>query len=70
LRRLLFSELTAQPAPQARYQDPITLAREKFKWITENHHPEPLQGEQQRELQRILAAADKELAQPAAQSAE
>jgi len=69
LRRLSFSELTSRPAPQGRYQDPIRLAQEKFKWILENHHPQPLEPMQQRELQRILETADKEFAQPAAPAA-
>ena len=38
----------------------MTLAREKVNWILENHHPEPLQSHQQRELQRILGAAERE----------
>ena len=61
LRRLSFSDLAAQPVPQAHYQDPIDLAQEKVKRILENHHPQPLETSQQHELGRILEAADKEL---------
>jgi len=60
LRRISYSELANQPARQGGYEDPVTLAREKVNWILENHHPEPLQSHQQRELQRILAAAEGE----------
>jgi hypothetical protein len=31
------------------------------RWILENHHPEPLEEAKQRELTRILSAAEKEL---------
>ncbi|MBW2694350.1 MAG: trimethylamine methyltransferase family protein [Deltaproteobacteria bacterium] len=43
------------------YRDPVEVAREKVRWILENHHPEPPAPEVQKELDRILAAADKEL---------
>ena len=43
------------------YRDPIDYARERVAWILENHHPEPPPDEVQREIDRILAAADKEL---------
>ena len=36
--------------------------REKFKWIYENHHPEPLEASVQKELNRILEHASRELA--------
>ena len=61
MHRRLFSDLTGQPAPGGGYRDPIEVAREKAEWILENHHPQPLEPAQQQELQRILAAADREL---------
>ena len=36
---------------------------EKTDWILENHHPEPLTGEQKAELSRILRTADNALAE-------
>jgi trimethylamine--corrinoid protein Co-methyltransferase len=44
-----------------KYRDPIEYAREKVSWILENHHPEPPAAEVQKEIDRILAAADNEL---------
>jgi hypothetical protein len=38
------------------------VAREKVKWILENHEPQPLGEAQKAELARILTAADRELA--------
>lgn len=61
LRRRLFSDLTAQPAPDGGLRDPIEVAHEKADWILANHHPEPLSELQQKELTRILSRADNEL---------
>jgi trimethylamine--corrinoid protein Co-methyltransferase len=44
-----------------KYRDPVEYAREKVAWILENHHPEPPSADIQREINRILAAADKDL---------
>jgi len=41
-------------------RDPREVALEEFKRINETHHPEPLPEEILRELDRILAAADRE----------
>jgi trimethylamine--corrinoid protein Co-methyltransferase len=62
LRRRRFSDLVAQSLPGGGYRDPVEVAQEKAQWILENHHPEPLEEAQQRELQRILVAAEGELA--------
>jgi trimethylamine--corrinoid protein Co-methyltransferase len=43
------------------YRDPREYAIEQTKWILANHQPEPLEDAKQKELDRILAAADKEL---------
>jgi trimethylamine--corrinoid protein Co-methyltransferase len=43
------------------YRDPVEYARERVNWILENHHPEPPSEDVQREIDRILAAADNEL---------
>ncbi len=44
-----------------KYRDPAEVAREKVGWILENHHPEPPSAAEQKEIDRILAAADREL---------
>jgi trimethylamine--corrinoid protein Co-methyltransferase len=59
MRRRQFSDLTTQPGTDAS-QDPIEAARERVRWILENHHPEPLEEAQQAELARILRAAEDE----------
>lgn len=43
------------------YRAPADYARERVSWILENHHPEPPPADVQKEIDRILAAADKEL---------
>lgn len=58
LRRRVFSDLTAQPAPGGNHRDPVAVAREKVDWILANHHPEPLRDDQIKELSRILFLAD------------
>ena len=40
---------------------PVEYAREKVAWILENHHPEPPSADVQKEIDRILASADKAL---------
>ena len=61
MRTSLVRGVTHQLDQQNKYRDPIEVAREKAKWILENHQPEPLEAAQQAEFDRILAAADKEL---------
>lgn len=58
IRRLRFSELTAQPDPEDGRRDPIQVAQDKVKWVLDNHHPQPLEAAQQAELERILQAAE------------
>jgi trimethylamine--corrinoid protein Co-methyltransferase len=60
IRQLQLSELTGQPDPEGGFRDPVEVAREKTDWILENHHPQPLEEHQQRELTRILDAAERE----------
>ncbi len=50
-----------QLGPDGSYMDPRTYAIERTKWILANHVPEPLQTAKAAELDRILAAADREL---------
>jgi trimethylamine--corrinoid protein Co-methyltransferase len=44
-----------------KYRQPVEYARERVTWILENHHPEPPPADVQKEVNRILAAADREL---------
>jgi trimethylamine--corrinoid protein Co-methyltransferase len=60
-RKLDFSEVIRIPKEQGGYRDPFQVAREKTEWILEHHHPEPLSDNQQKELTRIIQAAEKEL---------
>jgi trimethylamine--corrinoid protein Co-methyltransferase len=62
MRKLEFSELTAQPSTQGGYRDPVDIAREKVAWILENYHPEPLSEDKQTELKQIIKVADREFA--------
>jgi trimethylamine--corrinoid protein Co-methyltransferase len=60
-RKLGFSEIQMIPTKDGEYRDVHEVAREKTDWILENHHPEPLSDEQQKELTKIVKAAEKEL---------
>jgi trimethylamine:corrinoid methyltransferase-like protein len=61
-RKWGFSEIVYIADTGGGYRDPLEVAREKTNWILENHHPEPLDGAQQAEFERILRAAERELA--------
>ncbi len=61
IRQSLRRGLQHQVGGDGKYRDPHEAAREKLRWILDNHHPEPLEAAQQAELRRILAAADREL---------
>lgn len=61
LRRRVFSNLSNQAGASGKMRDPIEVAREKVDWILCNHHPEPLEEVQQKELTRILERADREI---------
>jgi trimethylamine--corrinoid protein Co-methyltransferase len=58
---LHYSDHILKPKEGGGYQNPIELALEKTNWILENHRPEPLSDVQQRELKRIIQAADHEM---------
>ena len=60
LRRRRFSPLTGQAAPDGTPIDPLDAARAEAARILAEHHPEPLDDRQARELARIVAAADRE----------
>ena len=61
MRTSLVRGVTHQLDDNNKYRDPLEVAREKVRWIIENHHPEELEMNKQAELSRIVAAADKEL---------
>jgi trimethylamine--corrinoid protein Co-methyltransferase len=62
MREVMRPALTHSPDAEGHYRDPVEVARERVASILANHHPEPLEHNKQAELQRILAAADKEIA--------
>jgi hypothetical protein len=53
--------LNNQLDAESKYRDPVEVAREKVGWILDNYEVEPLPEDQQAELKKILAAADKEI---------
>jgi len=61
MRTAMKRTVTHQLDAFGKYRHPVEYAREKTAWILENHHPEPPPDEVQKEIDRILAAADKEL---------
>jgi trimethylamine--corrinoid protein Co-methyltransferase len=62
MRTSLVRGVTHQLDEHNKYRDPHEVARERVRWIIENHNPDPLEANQQNELRRILATADQELA--------
>jgi trimethylamine--corrinoid protein Co-methyltransferase len=61
MRHSMQRSMTQQLDPESNYLPVRQAAREKFNWIYENHHPEPLETNVQNELTRILTHADREL---------
>jgi len=61
MRTSLVRGLTHELDAESKYRDPREVARERVKWILENHEPEPLEPDKQNELTQILTAAGKEL---------
>ena len=64
LRRLEFSGLTGQTAPDGSRRDAVEVARDEVERILATHRPEPLDDARLRELERIVAAADREMDEP------
>ena len=62
MRTAMVPGLGHQAGTDGKYRDPIEVARERVRWILDNHQPQPLEQAQKTELARILAAADRELA--------
>ena len=61
MRDSLVRGVTHELDENSKYRDPREVARERIRWILENHQPEPLEKAKQDELTHILAAAEKEL---------
>jgi len=61
MRTSMVRSVLHQLDSMGKYRDPAEYAREKVSWILENHQPEPPPAVVQKELDRILASADKEL---------
>ena len=61
MRHSMVRSITQQLDEEGNYRPVLDAAREKFSWIYENHHPEPLDATVQSELTRILDLADREL---------
>ena len=61
MRTAMKPGLGQQADAEGMSRDPRELARERVRWILENHEPEPLEAAKQDELARILATADREL---------
>jgi trimethylamine:corrinoid methyltransferase-like protein len=60
LRQFRVSQLRDQKGPENQSLDPRDVALEKFKEIEASHHPEPLPEEVLKEMDMILAAADRD----------
>ena len=61
MRTSMVRTVIHQLDPMGKFRDPVEYAREKVTWILENHHPEPPSVSVQKEIDRILAAAENEL---------
>jgi trimethylamine--corrinoid protein Co-methyltransferase len=60
IRDFRLSPLVRQKDSDGNLRDPREVALEEFKWLVETHHPQPLPREVSAELDRILAAAERE----------
>jgi trimethylamine--corrinoid protein Co-methyltransferase len=61
MRNGMQRSITQQLDSEGNYRPVLDVAREKFAWIYENHHPEPLDETIQTELDSILEIAGREL---------
>jgi len=59
LRDFHFSPLFDQHDEEGNLREPREIALEQFKDLEKNHHPEPLPEPTLKELNKIVAAADK-----------
>ena len=61
MRHAMQRSIAQQLDQEGNYLPVIDAAREKFNWIYDNHHPEPLDAAIQKELAHILDHAGREL---------
>jgi len=61
MRTSMVRGIVHQMDQMGQYRDPVECAREKVTWILENHNPEPPPTDVQKEIDRIIKTADKEL---------
>jgi trimethylamine--corrinoid protein Co-methyltransferase len=61
MRDMLKIPVTYHPGPDGKFRDPVEFARAQADWILKNYQPTPLEEHKQKELTRILNAADKEI---------
>ena len=61
MRTAMIRGVIHQLDEMGKYRQPVEYAREKTKWILDNHHPEPPSDDIQKEINRILSSAEKEL---------
>jgi trimethylamine--corrinoid protein Co-methyltransferase len=60
IRDFRLSRVLRQIGPNGHHRDPRLAAQEEFERISDTHHPQPLPEEVLAELDRILAAAERE----------
>jgi trimethylamine--corrinoid protein Co-methyltransferase len=61
MRHSMKRSITQQLDHEGNYRPALEVAREKFAWIYENHHPDPLDETIQNEIDRIIDIAGREL---------
>ncbi len=61
MRTSMVRGVSHQLDKMGKYRKPSEYARERIQWILDNHHPEPPPDDVQKEINRILKTADKEL---------
>jgi trimethylamine--corrinoid protein Co-methyltransferase len=61
MRTAFVRSLAQQLDTNGEFRDLLENAREKVSWILENHHPEPPSADVQKEIDRILTTADREM---------
>lgn len=64
LRKLWNPGITHQWSPEKRdFRDPQEVAREKIRWILDNHKPKPLDPKVKKEIKTVLEKAEGELSE-------
>lgn len=61
MRTAMVRSASQQLDANGKHRDPVEYARERVAWILKNHQPEPPSADAQKEIDRILAAADREM---------